>query len=122
FLLTAMFNAVVVLLDTTQYMGMAAGDPLRFVVLRPLICAAWVMVWWSWFGLHRPAWLPCTVAVLALFYAVLTALNRNLLVFTVVPHWVSAAFGNVYLASKLLFLPLMLVCIVQGIRQEGVEG
>ena len=50
FLLTAMFDAVVVLLDSTQYMGMAVGDPLRFVVLRPLIYAAWVMVWWSWFG------------------------------------------------------------------------
>ena len=122
FLLTAMFDAVVVLLDTTQYMGIAAGDPLRFVVLRPLICAAWVMVWWNWFGLHRPAWLPRAAAVLALFYAVSTALNRNLLVFTVVPHSVSAAFGSMYLATKLLFLPLMLVCIVQGIRQEGVEG
>lgn len=122
FLLTAMFDAVVVLLDTTQYMGIAVGDPLRFVVLRPLICAAWVMVWWNWFGLHRPAWLPRAVAVLALFYAISTALDRNLLVFTIVPHSVSVAFGNVYLATKLLFLPLMLVCIVQGIRQKGVEG
>jgi hypothetical protein len=122
FLLTAMFDAVVVLLDSTQYMGMAVGDPLRFVVLRPLIYAAWFMVWWSWFGLHRPAWLPRAVAALALFYAVSTALHRNLLVFTVVPHSVSAAFGYMYLATKLLFLPLMLVCIVQGIRQEGPEG
>jgi serine phosphatase RsbU (regulator of sigma subunit) len=122
FLLTAMFDSVVVLLDTTQYMGIAVGDPLRFVVLRPLICAVWIMVWWNWFGLHRPAWLPRAVAVLTLFYAVSTALARNLLVFTVVPHSVNAAFGNVYLATKLLFLPLMLVCIVQGIRREGVEG
>ena len=122
FLLTAIFDALVVLLDSTQYMGMAVGDPLRFVVLRPLIYAAWVMVWWSWFGLHRPAWLPRAVAVLSLLYAVSTALSRNLLVFTVVPHSVSAAFGNVYLATKLLFLPLMLVCIVQGIRKEGLEG
>jgi serine phosphatase RsbU (regulator of sigma subunit) len=44
------------------------------------------------------------------------------LVFTVVPHSISAAFGNVNLAAKLLFLPLMLVCIVQGIRKEGLEG
>ena len=121
-LLTAIFDAVVVLLDTTQYMGMAAGDPLRFVVLRPLICAAWVMVWWSWFDLHRPAWLPRAVVVLALLYAVSTALGRNLLLFTVVSHSVSAAFSTVYLITKLLFLPLMLVCIIQGIRKEGVEG
>jgi serine phosphatase RsbU (regulator of sigma subunit) len=122
FLLTAMFDAVVVLLDTTQYMGIATGDPLRFVVLRPLIYAAWVMVLWSWFRLHRPAWLPRAVAVLTLFYALSTALNRNLLVFTVVPYSVSDAFGNVHLATKLLFLPLMLICIRQGIRQEGVEA
>jgi hypothetical protein len=122
FLLMSIFDAVVILLDTTQYMGMAAGDPLRFVVLRPLIYAVWVMVWWSWFGLHRPAWLPRAAAVLGLLYAVSTALGRNLLVLTVVPHSISAAFGNVYLATKLLFLPLMLVCIVQGIRKEGLEG
>jgi Stage II sporulation protein E (SpoIIE) len=121
-LITAIFDAVVVLLDTTQSMGMASGDPLRFVVLRPLIYVAWIMVWWSWFGLHRPAWLPRAVAVLGLLYAVSTALGRNLLVFTVVPHSVSAAFGVVSLAAKLLFLPLMLVCIVQGIRKQGLEG
>jgi len=122
FLLTAMFDALVVLLDTKQYMGIATGDPIRFVVLRPLIYAAWVMVWWSWFGLHRPAWLPRAAAALALLFAISTALNRNLLVFTVLPHSVSAAFGSVYLATKFLFLPLMFVCIVQGIRQKGVEG
>ena len=122
FLLTAMFDAVVVLLDTTQYMGMAAGDPFRFVALRPLIYAAWVMVLWSWFRLHRPAWLPWAVAVVALLYALSTALNRNLLVFTVVPYSVSAAFGTVHLATKSLFLLLMLICIGRGIRQEGVEA
>jgi hypothetical protein len=122
FLLTAMFDAEVVLLDTTQYMGMAAGDPLRFVVLRPLIYGTWVMVCWSWFRLHRPAWLPRAVAVVTLFYALSTAVNRNLLVFTVVPPSLSAAFGNVHLATKFLFLVLMLICIWEGIRQEGVEG
>jgi hypothetical protein len=122
FLLTAMFDAFVVLLDTKQYVGIAIGDPLRFVVLRPLIYAAWVMVFWSWFRLHRPAWLPRALAVLALFYALSTALNRNLLVFTVVPYSVSAVFGNVHLATKLLFLFLMLICIREGIRQEGVEA
>jgi hypothetical protein len=121
-LLTAIFDAVVVVLDGTQYMGMAVGDPLRFVVLRPLIYVAWAMVWWSWFGLHRPAWLPRAVALLGLLCAVSIALGRNLLVFAVVPHWVSAVFANVYLVTKLLFLPLMLVCIVQGIRKQGVEG
>jgi hypothetical protein len=121
-LLTAVSDALVVLLDSTQYMGMAVGDPLRFVVLRPLIYVAWVMVWWSWFGLHRPAWLPRAVSVLGLLYAVSTALGRNLLMFTVVSHSISAAFASVSLCAKLLFLPLMLVCIVQGIRKEGVEG
>ena len=122
FLLTAMFDALVVLLDTEQAVGMLIGDPLRFVVLRPLIYATWVMVCWSWFRLHRPAWLPRAVAVLTLFYALSTALNRNLVVFMVVPHPVSVAFGNVHLATKLLILLLMFICIGEGIRQEGVEA
>jgi hypothetical protein len=122
FLLTAIVNAVVVLLDTTQRVGIAFGDPLRFVILSPLIYAAWVMVWWNWFRLHRPTWLPRAVAVLALLYAISTAIGRNLLVVTVVPHSVSAAFANVYLATQFLFLPLMIICIVQGIRKEGLEA
>ncbi len=122
FLLTAIFDALVVLLDTKQAVGMLIGDPLRFVVLRPLIYATWVMVCWSWFRLHRPAWLPRALAVLTLFYALSTALNRNLLVLAVVPHSVSAAFGNVHLATKLLFLVLMLICVGEGIRKEGVEA
>jgi hypothetical protein len=121
FLLTAIFDAVVVLLDCTQYMSMAIGDPLRFVVLRPLIYATWVMVWWNWFELDRPAWLPRVVPLLGLLCAVSIALGRNLLVFTTVPHSISGAFGKVYLATKLLFLPLMLVCVVQGIRKKGWE-
>jgi serine phosphatase RsbU (regulator of sigma subunit) len=122
FMLTAIFDGVVVLLDCTQYMSMAIGDPLRFVVLRPLIYAVWVMVWWNWFGLRRPAWLPRIVALLGLLCALSTALGRNLLVFTTVPHAVSTTFDKVFLAAKLLFLPLMLVCIVQGIRKKGSEG
>ena len=121
-LLTAIFDLVVVVLDGTQYMGMAVGDPLRFVVLRPLIFVAWAMVWWSWFSLQRPAWLPRGVAALGLICAISVALGRNLLIFTVAPHWVSAACAGVYVIAKLLFLPLMLVCVVQGIRKEGVEG
>jgi len=122
FLLTAVVNAVVVMLDCTQRIGIGVGDPLRFVILSPLIFAAWVMVWWNWFGLHRPAWLPRAVAVLALLYAVSSAIGRNLLVVTVVPHSVSAVFANVYLVAQFLFLPLMIICIVQGIRKEGLEG
>jgi Stage II sporulation protein E (SpoIIE) len=122
FMLTAMFDALVVLLDTKQAVGMLIGDPLRFVVLRPLIYGTWVMVCWSWFRLQRPAWLPRALAVLTPFYALSTALNRNLLVLTVIPHSVSAAFGNVHLATKLLFLVLMLICVGEGIRKEGVEA
>jgi serine phosphatase RsbU (regulator of sigma subunit) len=121
-LLAAIFDAVVVVLDGTQYIGMAVGDPLRFVILRPLIYVAWAMVWWSWFGLQRPAWLPRAAAVLGLLCAVSIALGRNLFAFMVVPHSISTAFGDVYVVTKLLFLPLTLVCIVQGIRKEGVEG
>jgi hypothetical protein len=122
FLLSAIVNAGEAVLDCTQRIGIAVGDPLRFVILNPLIYAAWVMVWWNWFRLHRPAWLPRAVAVLALLYAVSTAIGRNLLVVAVVPHSVSAVFANVYLATQFLFLPLMIICIVQGIRKEGLEG
>jgi hypothetical protein len=122
FLLSAIYDLVSVFSSTSQYMSFVVAQLLLLVVLRPLVYAGWVMVWWSWFRLHRPSWLPLAAAVLALLYAVSVTLSENLLLFMVVPHQISAPFGVMRLVIKLLFLTLMVLCVVQGIRREGLEG
>ena len=121
FLMTAVFDAVVVLVATTRFVGFAGPTVFLDVLLRPLRSAAWVMVWWRWFRLRRPGWLPCAVAILAGVYGISALLGEGLF-YTLVPPSVGALFGVVSLVVRLLFLLLSLVCVVQGIRQEGLEG
>jgi hypothetical protein len=99
----------------------ANGDLIRLVILRPLMYAAWFMVWWNWFGLQRPSWLPRAAAALTLLYALSTAMDRDMF-FTAVPHPLSSAFSIMYLVTRWLFPLLTLVCVVYGIRRVGLEG
>jgi hypothetical protein len=94
FLLIMANDTVTVLVAATQHLSVARGDLIRLVILRPLICAAWLMVWWNWFGLHRPSWLPRVAAVLMVLYALSTAMDRGLF-FAAVPHPLSSAFSIV---------------------------
>ena len=121
FLLTMAYDAITFLFVETQLLSGAQGDIIRFVILRPLMCAAWLMVWWNWFGLQRPSWLPRAAAVLTLLYALSTAMDRDLF-FTAVPHPLSSALSIIYLVTRWLFPPLTLMCVVYGIRRVGLEG
>ena len=120
-LLTMAYDAMTVLDIATQLLSVSQWDMIRFVILRSLICAAWLMVWWNWFGLQRPSWLPRAAAVLTLLYALSTAMDRDLF-FTAVPHPLSSAFSIIYLVTRWLFPLLILMCVVYGIRRVGLEG
>jgi hypothetical protein len=121
FLLTMAYDAATVLVAATQHLSVAEADIVRFVILRPLMCAAWLMVWWNWVGLQRPSWLPCAAAVMTLLYALSTAMDRGLF-FPAVPHPLGSAFSIIYLVTRLLFPLLTLMCVVLGIRRVGLEG
>jgi hypothetical protein len=121
FLLIMVYDAMTVLVASTQDLSVANGDLIRLVILRPLMSAAWLMVWWNWFGLQRPSWLPRAAAVLTLLYALSTAMDRDLFL-TAVPHPLSSTFSIMYLVTRWLFPLLTLVCVVYGIRRVGLEG
>jgi hypothetical protein len=88
---------------------------------QPLIYAAWVMVFWVWFGLQRPHWLPRLTAVLTLLLAVSYILGDEVF-FGLVPHGVAVHFLAVSLMLRLLLFALLLWVVVEGIRRQGVEG
>ena len=58
FLLIAALAILEVIAAWTEIQGAAINNLLTDGLVVPLICAAWVMVWWVWFGLQRPSWLP----------------------------------------------------------------
>ena len=88
--------------------------------LEPLIFAGWVMVWWVWFRLQRPAWLPRAAAGLTVVYIVAVAIGGELF-FRVFPiPW--PCLSQVIPVVRLLFLALLLWIVIQGIRRQGLEG
>jgi hypothetical protein len=105
----------------TQFLGGEVINLVSDALILPLGYAGWAMVWWLWFGLRRPAWLPRATAVLTVLLAVSNALGGDYF-FTVVSHPVSAAFHIVSLAVRLTFVAILLWIVYQGIRLRGVEG
>jgi hypothetical protein len=105
----------------TQFLGGEVTNLVSDALILPLGYAGWAMVWWLWFGLRRPAWLPRATAVLTVLLAVSNALGGDYF-FTVVSHPVSAAFHIVSLAVRLTFVAILLWIVYQGIRLRGVEG
>ena len=121
FLATVGNVAVTIIVAWTTFIGIVASTVVTDAVMIPLLYAGWVMVWWVWFGLRRPAWLPRAAAAMALLLAVSNLLGEDLW-FTVVPHPVSAVFHIVSLVIRLAFLVLLLWIVYMGIRLHGVEG
>jgi len=114
-------TAVNCLVAWTHVLGIVSSSVIGDVFLVPPLYAGWVMVWWVWFGLRKPAWLPRAVAVMALLLALSNLLGEDLW-FTVIPHPVSAAIYMVSLAVRLAFLALLLGVVYVGIRLHGLEG
>lgn len=91
------------------------------VFLRPLILGMWVMVWWTWFRLHRSMWVPKAIAVLTLLSMLSSVLDEDLF-FTIISHPVSAAFHLASLVIRILFLSLLVFVVIRGVREQGQEG
>jgi hypothetical protein len=91
------------------------------VLFDPLILGGWAIVWWTWFRLRQPAWMPRAIAALTLLYAVSEALGRDLF-FTAIPQPVGAAFHFTTVCIRLLFLLLLVFLAVRGIQQQKSDG
>ena len=121
FLLIAVDQALVVIGSWTEIQSVPINNLLVDCLAQPLISAAWVMVFWVWFGQQRPSWLPRLTAGLALLLMVTDVLGEEIF-FGLVPHAVALHFVTVSLAFRLLLLALLLWVVVEGIRRQGVEG
>jgi hypothetical protein len=121
FFLTALLQALVVIGSMTQLI--AGRDQLLFedIFVLPFLLSGWVMVWWVWFRLDRPAWLPKAVAVLTLLLMVSLPIGEQLFLGNISGS-VSAAFHIVSLIVRLALLVLLISNVVQGIRRQGFEG
>jgi Stage II sporulation protein E (SpoIIE) len=120
FLLVAAVNALSFIGGCTEIASIPLINLLVDIGAAPTH-AAWVMVFWVWFGLQRPAWLPRLTSLLTLLLAVSYVLGDEVF-FGLVPHAVAVPFVTVSLVLRILIFALLLLVVVEGIRRQGVEG
>ena len=121
FLLTTIISIYTCISAWTQTQSIITASIVGDVFLTPLILGGWVMVWWKWFRLQRPVWMPKFIAVLTVFYMICDLLGENLF-FNVIPASVSTGFHLASLAIRILFVPLLIMIVVWGVREQGREG
>jgi hypothetical protein len=121
YLIAMASNILFALMAWTQTLSGVATSRINDVFLPPLSYAGWVMVWWVWFRLRRPAWLPGAALGLGLLLGLSNALGENLW-FTILPQAVSSPFHAVAMVVRLACTALSLWIVYQGIRLHGVEG
>lgn len=121
FLLTALDRTTLCIGAWTELESLTTLTTLQDIFIRPLTLGGWVMVWWAWFGLRRPAWLPKIVVVLTLLYMASDALGEDLF-FTIIPHPVSAVFHLLSLGVRILFLLPLVYIVFEGVGKQGREG
>jgi hypothetical protein len=121
YLIMTLSSIVGVIFTFTQSLSFQSGTASTDVFLTPLSYAGWVMVWWFWFRLRRPAWMPGVACALAVLVGISNMLAENLW-FTMIPQPVSAVFHVVSMVARLTFLAISLWIVTQGIRLHGIEG
>jgi hypothetical protein len=115
-------NSVLVIIATwTQALGAIADLVLQDGIISPLLLGAWVMVWWVWFRLQRPAWVPGGVALLTLGFMISTIIGEHLL-YPLIPISVADIFHIVSIAVRLALLMVLILVVFWGIRRQGAEG
>jgi hypothetical protein len=121
FLLIAADTLVFALGVWTELLSGETVSLLLHVLLRPLILGGWAMLWWVWFRLRRPPWVPLLIAGLVLVYGLADGVAEHLLL-AGLPAAAVPAFHALSLAARLLFLALLVWIVVRGVWQQGREG
>jgi len=105
----------------TQWVSYILPQFLRDVVFSPMILAGWVMVWWVWFGLRKPVWIPKATGILLVLLMVTNAAGGDLF-YTIVPHPLAAVCHTLSIIIRIAFLCLMACIVILGTKRDGIEG
>jgi hypothetical protein len=93
----------------------------RLVFLQALLLGGWVMLWRSWFQQRRLRWIPRVLPVLIVLLMLASSLGENLF-FVIVPQPIAHPFHVVSLVLRLALWGLLLLTVVEGIQEQGIEG
>ena len=118
FLLTFADYLFTGLSSVTQYVDATVTSVLIDAILGPVLFGRWVILWWIWFRLKRPSWVPKAVALLTLGFMVSTLIGENLLY-----PFVSLPMADLFhTASLVVRLGLLVVLIFGGVLGNSPPG
>lgn len=90
-------------------------------VLASLEYAGWVMIWRLWFRQRRPVWLPWALIPMVVALGLSQAFSENF--FPSFASGPASAIGHaVSLTLRLTMAAFLLLIVVKGIREQGIEG
>jgi hypothetical protein len=121
FVLLVINNILIVVAAWSQVLSANTDVVVQDGFITPLLLGAWVMVWWVWFRLQRPAWVPGVVAVLTLAFMVSTIIGEDLL-YPYISIAVADVFHTISLGVRLALLIVLILIVAWGIRRQGAEG
>lgn len=90
---------------------------LQYAVVGPLITTLWTMVWWVWFKLDRPRWIPRAVVGLAVLGAMIQIVGFELIP-GLVPHRVAAVLLSLTFPIGFCSISIILWIVVLGVKQN----
>jgi hypothetical protein len=120
-LFTALIDAALTVFTLTQLLSLRTYFMFFDVFANPLVLCGWIMVWWYWFRLSKPAWMPKAIAALMLLYMVTKATGGDFF-YGVDLHAPASAINVISVVVRLVFLPLFIFIVALGIRKQGSEG
>ena len=121
FLVTSVNAAHTLVVTLTQAESVLTLLLVKDALLTPLALGGWVMVWWVWFQLRRPTWIPKAILVLTVLYGIFNALGQDLF-FKLMPHFIGAVFHVASLITRLAFFVLLGLIVFWAIRQRGRDA
>jgi hypothetical protein len=119
--LNASLDVAFSLANLTTVLSLTTYAMLLGCVFLPLMIGGWTLVWWLWFRLTRPAWLPWAIGSLIVAYSAAQAIEAALSI-GAAPDSLLVIANLASVVVRLLFLPLMVLIVALGIRKEGREG
>ncbi|MGB6194720.1 MAG: hypothetical protein WBF42_19805, partial [Terracidiphilus sp.] len=120
-LFTALMDGALTLFTLTDVLSQRTYFMFFDVFANPLVLCGWVIVWWRWFRLQQPKWMPKLILALMLLYMVTKAIGGDFF-YGAALHPPAAGINAISVVVRLIFLPLLIFIIALGIRKQGVEG
>ena len=121
FLLYAVTAGLFAISNFSQLISFTRFYQVFLGVLSPLIHAAWVIVWWVWFGRASFRWLPHSVCGLTLLLMISNVLANEVL-FGIASYPTDLHSQTAGMATRMVLFGLLAWVAIDGIRRRGLDG